>query len=93
MPLQVSRDASARAIWPWSSSLSRSAISAQGRLSTAAVFGPTSLAKSLMPTVKRVAASICQTKRIWRGRVSVAARPGVLEAAIAAAASFARVPA
>ena len=50
------------------SSLSASAISAQVRLSTAAVFGPSSWAKSSVPSVKRVAASICQTKRngSWR---------------------------
>ena len=43
-------------------------MSAHGRPSTAAVFGPITLAKSSVPSVKRVAASICQTKRNGKRR-------------------------
>ncbi len=87
MPLQVSRAASAAAIWPCGSSLSSAAISAQGRSSTAAVFAPSRRVNSSVPSVKRLAASICQTKRKGKrcGRASAAAGLGAVGGAWTAA--------
>ena len=67
MPLQVSREAKARATWPSGSSAERGAISLHGWPSAAAVRGPISAMNSSESSVKRPSASICQTKRSgWR---------------------------
>ena len=63
MPLQVSRVATARAIWLSGSSFSSAAISLHSRPKAAVVRGPMSSMNSSEPTTKRPSASICQTKR------------------------------
>ena len=77
MPLQVLRAASAFATAPCGSSLSASAMSAQGRPSMAAVFGPSTLMNSSVPRVKRLSASVCQTKRNGKRRGSASATAGL----------------
>ena len=67
MPLQVSREAKARATWPSGSSPSAVAMSLHGWPRAAAVCGPISALNSSEPSVKRPSSSICQTKRSgWR---------------------------